>query len=431
MQTASPEPRMTHHLPSDRWLVGVVARLSSWALLLAMGLTNSEAALAAPAASSQHREGASAAESAHTRVSLIDAYYYFVHWVSMGRLDKAVEQFDPAARVIAGTQCTADAPCVGRAAIRQRYLPALLAGELPLPLADLRFDGITVRTYGDANRRSVPSSSAPAVGDHEIALGRNGIVSLRFGGAKQGELYAASSAGELGPIAVRAGKIVGQHFDEMGREEEADGVPKATAAADRGVHLPSTTPTRSSTSVDMVVLVHRITIPTDSSWGVTSMALSVGHWRVGDADGAVATAAELTAALQDVVSIEIGGVCRSWLDGPTLYPCGFSVRNVDLAGLVNDKYTAMEFDDGFGPMSSSNLTMPATPSTPSGTAATPAVPRFVAVQLPHEYLRKANAALGGHLRFEVRAISNPLVPSQFDSTSGVVILRARKIQPDA
>ena len=51
--------------------------------------------------------------------------------------------------------------------------------------------------------------------------------------------------------------------------------------------------------------------------------------------------------------------------------------------------------------------------------------RFVALRMPLPYLGDKSQALGGTLRFDIRAVSNVLVPSKFDRSSGLVILRAR------
>jgi hypothetical protein len=81
--------------------------------------------------------------------SPIDAYYYFVHWISAGRPDLALEQFAEDAVVIAGPWCTPSSPCVGRDDIRRWYFSALRGGHAHLPLTDQRFDGQVLRTHGE------------------------------------------------------------------------------------------------------------------------------------------------------------------------------------------------------------------------------------------------------------------------------------------
>jgi hypothetical protein len=119
-------------------------------------------------------------DSADTARQNIDGYYHFIHWVSVGRLDRALDQFEPTATVVAGSACPVDDPCIGRAAIAHRYLPALAAKEIPLPLTDQRFDGITVRTHGDTVWPTSHKRLQSKSGDHEITLRAGRIVSLRF-----------------------------------------------------------------------------------------------------------------------------------------------------------------------------------------------------------------------------------------------------------
>jgi hypothetical protein len=45
--------------------------------------------------------------------------------------------------------------------------------------------------------------------------------------------------------------------------------------------------------------------------------------------------------------------------------------------------------------------------------------------MPSPYLGDQSRTFGGTLRFDIRALSNVLVPSKFDRSSGRVILRAR------
>jgi hypothetical protein len=400
-QTAPPEPLMTHHPSTDPRFIGTAARLSSVVLLLAMCFGESRATVAMPNVSTQSQEIGREAQSARAQGPLIDAYYYFVHWVSMGRSDKALEQFDPEARVIAGAGCTAEAPCIGRVAIGKQYLPALLAGELPLPLAGLRSDGSTLRTYGDTIVRRHPIHSSVRAGDHEINLGSKGIVSLRFDDTSLRELNGVSDTAARRPtgdsgVAIRI----------------PAGGPTDQLISDR----------RDTTAV----LVHRFAIPDDSSWGAIAIDLSTGGWRVGDANGSVATNAQLRYVLRDVASIEIGGVCTSHFNGPTSYPCGFSLRDVDLAGTVAERFAAMGVDDGLGQAMARAGTEAVAAGPSDNVAATPGAPRLVTLRLPSSYLGDRGATLGGTLRFEIQALSNPLVASHFDRTSGLVVLRSRR-----
>jgi hypothetical protein len=111
----------------------------------------------------------------------IEPYYGFVHWVSMGDLDRAALQFAPDARVVAGPACLVVAPCIGREAIAQGYLSRLLDRRLPLPLVDQRFDGRALFTRGDMFEARSPGEPAQALRmQHRIGMGAGGITSLQL-----------------------------------------------------------------------------------------------------------------------------------------------------------------------------------------------------------------------------------------------------------
>lgn len=110
----------------------------------------------------------------------VHAYYYFVHWVSMGRADLAAEQFADDAVVIAGPDCTLTAPCIGKAAIRDRYVTSLNAGRTPLPLWDQRFDGQSLRTHGETILQEEPRKGVVRLlGGHVFEFRGGRISSLR------------------------------------------------------------------------------------------------------------------------------------------------------------------------------------------------------------------------------------------------------------
>jgi hypothetical protein len=110
-----------------------------------------------------------------------DPYYGFVHWVSMGELDRAARQFASDARVIAGPGCTVIAPCVGRDAIARHYLPRLRGGALPMPVTDQRFDGQALTTRGDTLEfRSTGEAPQRLRMWHRIEMGPSCITSLRL-----------------------------------------------------------------------------------------------------------------------------------------------------------------------------------------------------------------------------------------------------------
>jgi len=179
-----------------------------------------------------------------------------------------------------------------------------------------------------------------------------------------------------------------------------------------------------------VVLIHGFRIPNGESWGTVSILLSSGGWRVGDPGGPLASEAQLRLALRALVAVELGGRCTGWLDGATAYPCGFSLRDIDWAGRVEPRYAAIAVDH----QSVAAARERADPEVPveEHASSVPRSPRldrerFVALHLPADYLGDQGKAFGERLRFEIRALSNVLVPSKFDRSSGLVVLRARLV----
>lgn len=115
------------------------------------------------------------------RPSTVDAYYYFVHWISVGRLELALEQFADDAVVSVGPDCSEQRPCIGKAAIAARYFPLLRAGRLPLPLADQRFDGTRLCTRGETIVIALPFEPPLALrGGHCVEFRNGRIAALHF-----------------------------------------------------------------------------------------------------------------------------------------------------------------------------------------------------------------------------------------------------------
>jgi len=179
-----------------------------------------------------------------------------------------------------------------------------------------------------------------------------------------------------------------------------------------------------------VVLVHAFRIPNGDTWGRISIDLSSGGWRVGGPDGAPASEAQLRMVLRTLVAVEVGGRCAGWVDGATAYPCGFSLREIDWAGTVAQRYAAIAVDQQSVVVAAAReqaeVGLPAERRASSATASPKADDqRFVGLRLPRSYLGDKSHTLGGTLQFEIRALSNALAPSTFDRSSGLVVLRAR------
>lgn len=177
---------------------------------------------------------------------------------------------------------------------------------------------------------------------------------------------------------------------------------------------------------DTLTLHHRITIPARVSWGTIAGELTPSAWRVGHPDGPPASEAQLRTVLGDLAGIEIGGHCAGWVDKTTIYPCGFSVAQLDFAGSVTRRYAGIAVDLADPDPRAVQASTEAGDRL-AGTALIAPVldaPRLVTVLAPKPYLGDRGRAFGGRLSFDIRAVTNPLVPSVFERSRGVVILRA-------
>ena len=177
--------------------------------------------------------------------------------------------------------------------------------------------------------------------------------------------------------------------------------------------------------LDDSLLVHRFTLPHKQSWGRIAVLLVPAQWRVGRIDGPPATEAQLRAVIGHLGGIEVGGRCAGWVEGQTAYPCSFAVREIDFAGAVMERHFTIASDCASadeGPAQAPMRSQP--PQTGASTSRMQGALRFVGVRAPLAYLGDKSQAFGGRLQFEIRAVSNPLLPSQFDRSSGMVILHS-------
>jgi hypothetical protein len=164
-----------------------------------------------------------------------------------------------------------------------------------------------------------------------------------------------------------------------------------------------------------LVLAHRFTIAEPPSWGDVTIDLAPAQWRVGQPDGPVATAWQLRTALGGLIAVEVGGCCSGWADGSTAYPCGFTLRGLELLGLDVDSEPASASPEAPSMLERAGADAFACARGPM---------RFVGIRPwlhnPGDHAR----ALGTTLRFQFRGLANDLHASKIDRASGVVILRA-------
>ena len=164
------------------------------------------------------------------------------------------------------------------------------------------------------------------------------------------------------------------------------------------------------------VLVHRFTIPPGQTWGTISVPLLPAAWRVGHIDGPRASEADLRGILDRSDGIEVGGRCTGWVEGTREYFCGFEVRGINVAGsgvghlsFVSDWAIAADAQRAQAAVQNPNHPMLLD------------VSRFVRFRAPLP--DAGHTSFGRDLQFEIRAVSNPLLPSEFDRSGGMVILR--------
>jgi hypothetical protein len=176
-------------------------------------------------------------------------------------------------------------------------------------------------------------------------------------------------------------------------------------------------------SADEIVLVHRFAIPPKLTWGKVTVTFSPQAWHVGSPAGPVANAAQLHFVLGALNGIAIGGRCTGWVEGPTAYPCGYAVRSIGLDGQAGDRFSGTAMDWTPDPKRA-QAAIDERPHADMKGLISPLLDtsRFVGLQVPLDQLGHPRQVYGQRLMFEIRAVSNPLVPSLFDRASGQVTL---------
>lgn len=169
---------------------------------------------------------------------------------------------------------------------------------------------------------------------------------------------------------------------------------------------------------DRIVLVHRFTIPAKLAWGKVSVKLVPEAWHVGGIDGPPANAAQLRGALRAVGGLEVGGRCTGWVDGLTAYPCGYAVRELGLVDQGGDRLSGIAMDWSPDPVRV-RTTLDAR-SRDGQSSPLLDTPRFVGLRVAPNNLGEPDKLFGRKLEFEIRAISNQLMPSVIDHKSGLV-----------
>ncbi len=170
-----------------------------------------------------------------------------------------------------------------------------------------------------------------------------------------------------------------------------------------------------------IALVHRFDLPGKLAWGKISIKLDSAGWRVGDIDGPRANPAQMSVALGAMRAIEIGTRCTGWVEGPTAYPCGFAVRELGFSRETDDRQAAIAMDWTPVPQRA-QIAIDARPQADMKGLLAPVLdtPRFVRLLVSAQQFGNPDKSIGDKIEFEVRVVSNPLVPSLFDRKSGLL-----------
>ena len=98
-----------------------------------------------------------------------------------GQIDTALEQFTDDAVVIAGPGCTAKAPCVGKAAIREGLFVPFVANRLGVRVRQLVWDGVELRTRVELTSDPITKAGiGRIVGSDSIQFRDGKIASLVY-----------------------------------------------------------------------------------------------------------------------------------------------------------------------------------------------------------------------------------------------------------
>lgn len=109
------------------------------------------------------------------------SYVRYEDAFNRGQVDLALEQFTDDALVIAGPVCTAQAPCIGKAAIREGLLTRFVALNIAVRIREIQFDGQHLRTRVEVSTDVLRKAGLTRVVGNDNLEFRNGrIASLIF-----------------------------------------------------------------------------------------------------------------------------------------------------------------------------------------------------------------------------------------------------------
>ena len=97
--------------------------------------------------------------------------------LNRGQVDLALEQFTDDATVVAGSMCTADKPCVGKAAVRAGLLERFIGLNIGVRMREVQSDGERLRTRMEVTHDLVRRQGVARVVVTDTIEFRNGKIS--------------------------------------------------------------------------------------------------------------------------------------------------------------------------------------------------------------------------------------------------------------
>lgn len=164
---------------------------------------------------------------------------------------------------------------------------------------------------------------------------------------------------------------------------------------------------------DPPALYHAFQIAPKGAWGTVSLSFDSG-WHIGSIDGPLVNPLQMRDALAGLTSVTIGARCVGQRDGPTHYPCGFAMAQLEIDGISAERLIGIA---ARGP----TLSFTAEETLVSSTA-TPLVQ--ITASVP-ELGGDIGARFGGRMTFRWRSVSSQGHQSKVDTDSGVVEMRYR------
>ena len=174
-------------------------------------------------------------------------------------------------------------------------------------------------------------------------------------------------------------------------------------------------------SGDAMELHARFDIAPGQNWA--TVRIEAADWHLGSLQGTQATLAQLKALMAGSHLLAVGGRCAGWVEGQTSYPCGFSIEvlKLDSELLMAGPLHAYGWESTLQARERSIAQASPEVRASGLIAPLPDEAKFVGITLLRVGTDKNPTE--SVLSFRIRTLSNPLVPSIFDRTSGSVVLR--------